>query len=582
MSLRDYQRVCVDGVRGAFESGDSAMCVMPTGTGKTHCFANVIAEWEREYGRVLVLAHRSELLHQAKGKIDACLREQGDMDATGIELGSLTTVSDYSLFGYRSKCIVASVQSMHSRRLEKFDPQDFGLVVVDECHHAVKKNKTYWNILRYFQEGGCKVLGVTATPDRSDEEALGGIFEQVAFQYEISDAISDGWLVPVYQEMVHVEDLDLSQVSVNMGDLAPGQLNDILSAEAMCHKVVTPTLEIVGDMKTMVFAAGIQQSRKMAEIFNRHKPGSAISIAGDIGKDDRGELLKRFKSGEYQFLCSCHVFTEGYDEPTVECIVQARPTKSRMLYAQMAGRGTRVLPGVVEGIGEPPDGYDVDVSGGVWRIKTAEQRRAAIAESAKKRLLLIDFVGNSGRHKLVYSGDFLGGDYSEEVVEATNLAMQQKADGPVDVSAELVAAKELVDIEAKEILKGIKAKAEFKRRSISPFDVLDLSSKREPGWHRGRVPSEKMIAVLRRAKIPLVFHLGKWHVGEEGKEASWEELSFHRAKEVISEIMRRREEGLCTYGQAKLLKRYGESGEVSFDDARTLIDKIAQRGWKKR
>lgn len=583
MSLRDYQGTCVSNIGKVFAESDSAMAVMPTGTGKTHVFSNVIAKWPQERGRVLVLAHRGELLRQAQAKIDLAMKLHGDESGVGFEMGNLTTVGEYSLFGsQQNKCVVASVQSMHLKRLKKFRPEDFGLVVVDECHHAVKKNKTYWTAIKYFLEGGCKVLGVTATPDRNDEEALGGIFKKVAFSYDIGDAIQDGWLVPVYQEMVHVSDLDLSQVKTNMGDLAPGQLNDILAEEKMCHKVVGPSLEIVGDRKTMIFGAGCKQSEKMADIINRHKPGSALYIDGGTPPDERIEELKRFARGDYQFLVSCHVFTEGYDEPTVECVVQARPTKSRMLYAQMAGRGTRVLPGVVEGVGSPPDWCETEMTaGGVWRIKSAEDRRKAIEQSAKPKLLLIDFVGNAGRHKLVYAGDMLGGHYTDEEIQEANKQAQENT-GPVEVSEALVKAKKVVEEERRKVLADVVAKAEYKRRSIDPFDVLDLSSKREPGWHKGRQPTEKMVAMIKRAKVPLVFDQGRWFIGEESMAAEARRpLTFWKAKELITEIVRRRDKGLCTFAQAKILRKYNQNTEVSFHQASAMINKIAARGWRR-
>ena len=245
MTLREYQDRCVDGVHEAFASGNSTLAVMPTGTGKTHCFASLVANWDSSKGKVLVLAHREELIFQARNKIDLALKDRGEYAAVSVEMGQLRAATDAGLLG-DPKCVVASVASLHQKRLERFTATEFGLIVVDEAHHAVKTNASYWTILKYFQEGGCKVLGVTATPDRSDEEALGGIFETVAFSYDISEAVADGWLVPIRQEMVHVDGLDFSEISVNHGDLAPGQLNDILAAEEMCHKGGRPDCRYCG------------------------------------------------------------------------------------------------------------------------------------------------------------------------------------------------------------------------------------------------------------------------------------------------------------------------------------------------
>ena len=345
--------------------------------------------------------------------------------------------------------------------------------------------------------------------------------------------------------------------------------------------MVDPTVDIVGDRKTLVFAAGVPQAEKMCEIFNRHKPGSAICIVGTTDKELRRDLLARYSHGEFQFLCGCGVFTEGFDEPSIECVVQARPTRSRSLYAQMAGRGTRVLPGVIEGVGVPPDSYETEEEGGVWRIETPEDRRKAIAASAKPGLLIIDFVGNAGRHKLVYAGDLLGGEYSDEVVELANKTMAE-TDGPVEVDEALKNAKERIEQDRKDALKKIIGKTKYKRRPIDPFDMFDLSTKREPGWHKGRPPTDKMIEFLRRAKVPLVYDLGQWFIGEDGKKKERVKLTFWKAKETIAEIVRRRDEGLCTYAQARVLAKFGERTDISFDDASDVITEIAASGWKPR
>ena len=577
--LRDYQQTCISGVLDKLSDADSTLAVMPTGTGKTHCFASIIANWPRDKGRILVLGHRGELIWQAKNKIDMHLSSVGEYIGADIEMGNLTSVSEYG-YMHESRVVVATVQSMHERRLKRFKPTDFGLIVVDEAHHAVKKNKQYYNVIKYFMEGGLKVLGVTATPDRSDEEALGSVFNTVAFHYGIGDAIRDGWLTPVHQEMVHVQGLDLSKVSANAGDLAAGQLNDILKDEEMCHKVVSPTLDIVGDKKTLVFAAGVAQAEMICEIFNRHKAGSAVTVSGACGSDERKEMLRRYSEGDYQFMCNCNVFTEGYDEPTIECVVMARPTKSRMLYAQMAGRGTRILPDVIEGLGTPPDGYDVVVEDGFWRIADPEQRKQAIANCPKSNVLLIDFVGNSGKHKLVYSGDILGGQYSDEVVELANENMKEY-DGPVDVNEALQEAKKTIEEEKRKAKQKIIIEAKYKRRSIDPFDVFDITEKREPGWFKGKKPTDKMLAMLKRNKVPLFYNASQWWIGEKGKKNA-KPLTFYRAKTIIQEISDRRSSGLCTYSQAKLLRRFGEDPNIGFTEASKVIDEIAKRGWKPR
>ena len=316
MSLRDYQGECVSNITDSLERSKSALAVLPTGCGKTHCFSAVASQWPEEKGMILVLAHREELIWQAKEKIEFWLEQSPRPVRVGVEMGQHRSQkgSHGTLWG--EQVVVASVASLHPKRLAEFNRDAFSLIIVDEAHHCVRKNASYNTILRYFDD--CKILGVTATPDRSDEEALGSVFNEVAFAYDIQDAIGDGWLVPVMQEIVHVEDLDFSEIKLSAGDLSASALNDILSNETMCHKVCGPTIDIVGDKQTLVFASGVQQAFKMAEIFNRHKPGSAHAIVGSTDKEERKYLLKAYARGEFQFLCGCGVFTEGFDEPNIE------------------------------------------------------------------------------------------------------------------------------------------------------------------------------------------------------------------------------------------------------------------------
>jgi len=388
-------------------------------------------------------------------------------------------------------------------------------------------------------------------------------------------------LVPISQEIVHVEDLDFSQVKLSAGDLSASALNDILSNETMCHKVCGPAVDIVGDRQTLVFASGVQQAYKMAEIFNRHKPGSAHAIVGATDKEERKYLLQAYSRREFQFLCGCGVFTEGFDEPNIECIVMARPTKSRSMYAQMAGRGTRVLPNVIEGDGTPPAGWPVDMDGDWWRISSAAHRVEAIHQSGKKNVLLIDFTGNAGRHKLVHAADLLGGEYSDEVIaEATKSAKASKE--AVDVALELKKAAKVIADQKAEKLKKLVASAKYKRRSVSPFDVFDIPTPREPGWHKGRMPTDSMLGVLRRAKVPLTYDQGKWWICNPKQDKDERiECTFWVAKQTIDQIMNRRKEGLCTYAQAQILKRYNLSTDVGFKEASGMIDKIAKNGWKR-
>ena len=394
-TLRPYQQEAHDSIFGCLETANSALLVLPTGCGKTISFAKVIQDWPT--GRVVVMAHRDELIRQAADKIQRVTGEVCD-----IEMGDYR--ADQRSLHAAAKVVVTSVQTMSRRnRHTRFHPEEFGLLIIDEAHHAVAK--TYLAVIDYFRQNpNLKVLGVTATPDRTDEAALGRVFESVAYEYSLPQAIDDGWLVPIQQQFVHIEGLDLSAVKTTAGDLNQRQLADILEEEKTAQQIVSATMQVADGAQTLIFAASVDQAEQMAMIANRHKPGCAEWICGDAVRcpmDTRRALLERFRNRDFQCLFNCAILLEGFDQDNISVVVP-KATKSRSLYAQMIGRGTRPLSGLVDG------------------LDSADARRAAIAASAKGHMLALDFVGNSGRHKLIHAGDVLGGSYDDEIVaEAT-------------------------------------------------------------------------------------------------------------------------------------------------------------------
>ena len=541
VALRPYQEEAVASVFEKLADSDKTLVVQPTGTGKTILFAEVIRRWPE--GRVLVVAHRDELIQQAAKKIQWVTGEECD-----IEMGD--RYADQCSIYRRSRVLVTSVQTMsRPRRHERFNPEDFGLLVYDEAHHAVAP--TGQAVINRFRENPkLKVLGVTATPDRADEAALGRVFESVAYDYQLVQAIDDGWLVPIEQQFIHVDGLDLSNVKTTAGDLNLGQVSKIVEQEKVLHGYAWPTIQIAAGRQTLVFTASVDQAESLSDIFNRHEPGCSEWICGDGVKtpmETRRDTLKRFSEGKFQFLVNCAVLLEGYDEPNIRVVAVARPTKSRCLYAQIVGRGTRPLAGVVDGIAE------------------ATGRRIAIQASEKQALTVLDFVGNSGRHKLMHTGDLLGGDFSEDIVAAATRAVQSKnSKGErADMLAELRAAEQRKREEAHKRA-HVTAQAKFRSVSIDPFAAWDLLPKREPGWHKGRKPTPKMLAYLTKLGV---------------KTAG---LTFCEAGQIISEANKRREKGLATYKQSKLLIKHGFSADVSFSDASAIINRIAKSGWTLR
>lgn len=561
MQLRDYQIKCNEQTHAALEAAASALVVMPTGMGKTITFAELINQ-RAEHGRTLIMAHRDELIRQAVNKVRlvtgeepaiemAELRADDQMDQTRLVDGLDPYADDKP-----GRFVVTSVQTQNAptklgRRMERMDPKEFGTIIIDEAHHATARS--YQRVVEYYTgiNPDIKIIGYTATPDRTDEIALGKVFEVVAFDMEIVESIEAGWLVPIEQHFVEVDELDFSNVRTTAGDLNQKDLSGILEDEEILHEVAVPTREIANGRQTLVFAASVHQAKRLCEIFNRYQPGAACFVYQKTPKDERREIIRQFKAGTFQYLVNCMIATEGFDAPGIEVIAMARPTKSRCLYAQMAGRGTRPADAIVDHI---------------TRCDDPEDRKKAIAQSCKPKMTIIDFVGNSGRHKLVCTADILGGRYEDEVIQRAAALAREQQNGEA-VNMQLVLTEAALQIEAEEQArrKKVQAKARYRSQQISPFQVFNLRARRERQWNRGRPATDRMIGYLRRAGVDSV-----------------DQMTFAECSTVIGELQRRRDEGLCTWKQGKLLKRFDyDPKEVTFEAASDLITAIAENGWQR-
>lgn len=546
MKLRDFQRQAADAICEAFETVQSTLCVMPTGTGKTILFANVI-ERICDRGRAMILAHRAELIYQAVARIKDAVGLHADIEMAEMR----ADVAGW----FRAPVVVSTIQTQIAgfdgyQRCQRFDPNEFDLLVVDEAHHAPAKS--YRKVIDHYKANpNLKVLGVTATPDRHDEAALGQVFDSVAFEYDLVDAINDGWLVPIDQQLIECAHLDFSECKTVAGDLNQGDLARIMEYEAALHEVTGPVLAIVGERKTLLFAASVAHAERMAEIINRHRPNSAVIVSAKTDKDTRFERIDGFRKSRYQFLCNVGIATEGFDIPDIEAIAVARPTKSRSLYAQMIGRGTRPLTALVDGIEDPLE------------------RRARIRSSPKPSILVLDFVGNSGQHKLVHAPDLLGGKYDDNVAALAERDIRN-AGKPTDVQTALrLAEKKLQEQErAAEAARRnhVTSKTKHRARTVDPFDVLDIQRHREVAWHKGRMATEPMVKYLR----------------DSFKVEDADGMTFVEASQLIGALKVRRQEGLCSWKMAKVLKRHVPNAEaLRFDEAKGLIDQLAKNGWRK-
>lgn len=540
-TLRPYQVAALEATRRQLQQYASTVVVLPTGLGKTVYAAKLITEWDQ--GNCLFLAHTKELIEQAADKLEAELgyRPGVEMNIQAVELDTLWQ---------GGMSIVGSVQTMYGdRRLEKYSKHPFGLIVVDECHHATAA--TYKKVVEHFQKlnPNLKVVGITATPNRADGTALGLMFESVAYQMSINDAVDDGWLVPVTQEYVVVDSLEFDGIKTRKNefgeaDFNSSQLEEVLTQEEMLHKMAVPTIEKVGDRPTLVFTASVRHAHELAAVLNRYKPDSAAAVDGGTAKELRKEVIQRFSSGKTQFLCNCAVLTEGFDAPNCSAIVMGRPTKSLGLYTQMLGRGLRPLPGTVDGI---PDAMD---------------RKLSILTSDKPSCYVIDFVGNSN-HKLANAFDVLGGNYDSETRE---LARRESAKAKRDVTEVMEQAAALLTLERQwKEREHIKARQVYYGSfEVNPFDEYgaEVVGSDYTGPARGTATD---------SQVRLLVNLGV-------QLQTAQRYSKRQAGAVIDSMKATR----CTVKQAATLRKHGITPDgIGMDRASRIIDSIANNGWRR-
>lgn len=305
ITLRPYQQECID-VIGARRPG-AYLVQMATGLGKTVTFSRIPRE-----GRMLILSHREELVKQPLKYFD-CM--------TGIEMATESASP-------MAEVVSASVPSL-TRRLKRFAPDDFDLIICDEAHHAAANS--YRRIFDHFRPR--MLIGFTATPNRGDKVRLDNVFQDIIFQRDLRWGIENGYLSDIFCRRVNIG-YDLTNVSTRNGDYAPGELDEAMDGTA---DAIAETYEKMAEGATLIFATSVRQAREIAE-----KIPGAVAVIGET--KNRSEIIAAFTRREIPCLVNCMVFTEGTDMPLIETIIIARPTKSEGLYAQMVGRGLRLHP----------------------------------------------------------------------------------------------------------------------------------------------------------------------------------------------------------------------------------------------
>lgn len=513
MQLRDYQEEARQSIQQQWQEGvKKTLLVLPTGCGKTIVFSKVIEDRVKLGERVLVLAHRSELLEQAADKLEK---------STGLK--TATEKAQETSIGSWFRVVVGSVQTMmREKRLNQFPKDFFDTIIIDEAHHCI--SDSYQRVLNYFEDA--KVLGVTATPDRGDMKNLGTVFESLAFEYTLPKAIKSGYLSPIKALTIPLK-LDLSKVGQQAGDFKMSDLGTAL--DPYLEQIADEMLRVAKDRKIVVFLPLVKTSQKFTELLNQ-KGFRAAEVNGD--SKDRAEILADFDNDRYNVLCNSMLLTEGWDCPSVDCVVVLRPTKVRALYSQMVGRGTRLHEG-------------------------------------KTELLLLDFLWHTERHELCHPAHLIA--TSNDVAKIMT-QMIEESDEALDLEDVEKKAAEEVLLEREAAL--AKQLAEMKKRKRALVDPLqfEMSIQAEDlanyvpsfGWEMSP-PSPNQVKALEKMGI----------FPEEIHNAG-------KAAKLLDRLEKRRSEGLSTPKQIRFLESRGfqHVGNWPFEAAKSLIDRIAASGWR--
>lgn len=518
--LRPYQREALRAISSAWAAGHMrTMLVLATGLGKTTVFTEV-ARRRRANDRkpTLIVAHRIELVEQAAER----LRLAGL--GVGIESGDRAAFPFPMIDG---DCVVATVQTLRGKRLTKWPREYFDTVIVDEAHHAAAAS--YRAVLDYFEYA--QHLGVTATPDRGDQVAIGHVYPHLAYSYGIREGIEGGYLAPLRALTIDASSIDLTNVRTTRQehgrDLSAEDLARAMAGDEQLHELASPIAREAGKRQTLVFVPSVEIAHSLADVLAGYVGAERVrSLDGGSDRGTRADVLARYQRGEVQFLINCALFTEGFDAPATSCVVVARPTHSRALFAQMVGRGTRLAPG-------------------------------------KEDCLILNLAPSNTRHTLVSPVDIFDGEELPEDIAAEMQAAIDRGEPVLKVIAEASeAAKEREAKLARDRKRAhVIADARYRIRQFDPFAELDLDT--SPVDSAGPRATDRQAEVLGRAGY-----------------ADARGLSRTQARMLLDELTRRRQRGLCTVKQMRTLRKNGLRSDLTFAEAREAIDALAAARWR--
>ena len=513
MSLRPYQAEARDAILREWSAGNrKILLVLPTGTGKTIVFASVVQNQVKHGGRALIMAHRGELLDQAADKLQ---------DACGLD--SVLEKAESSSLGSNVPVTVGSVQSLaQPKRLAQFPQDYFSDIIIDEAHHCL--SDSYQRVLEHFP--AAHILGVTATPDRGDQRNLGQYFDSKAYEYSMTKAIREGFLCPIKAQMIPLE-LNIRDVGMSNGDYAVGEIGTAL--DPYLEQIAVEMTHYCHGRKTVVFLPLIKTSQKFCDLLNR----SGLRAAEVNGNsDDRAQVLQDFEAGRYDVLCNSMLLTEGWDCPTVDCIVILRPTKIRSLYQQMVGRGMRLSEG-------------------------------------KDHLLLLDFLWLSSRHDLCRPSALVSKDAA--IAEKMDAQLMKDDDVYDLIEAEEQAERDILAEREEALAREL---AEMRRRKRKLVDPLQYAMSIAAEDLVGYVPT--FAWEMAPASTKQLEFMEKRGIFTESVK------NMGMASMIIDRLKRRQDEGLSTPKQIRCLEKYGflHVGTWQFDQANSMIARIQSNSWR--
>lgn len=518
--LYPYQKQSVAAVEDEFSRVDKTLLVLPTGCGKTVVFSQISHDAVKRGGKVLILAHRDELIRQAQNKL-----QMFNGLASSIEKAEENRIGDFT------RVTIGSVQTMQGeKRLARFPKDYFSHIIIDEAHHVL--GNSYLRILNHFDKA--KVLGVTATPDRGDKRDLGKVFESVAYEYSLINAIRDGFLSPIKSLTIPLA-IDISSVGNGPdGDYDKNEVGTIL--DQYMPQIAEKLWEHCKDKKLLVFLPLCATAKKMQAALK--KVGFRSYYASG---EDRSQVAEWDADGAGSACCNAMLFSEGYDNPAIDAVCVLRLTKVRALYCQMLGRGTRLHPG-------------------------------------KEMLFVPDFLWQGDQHKLCRPAHLVAP--TQEIADL----MMEKQDKAAEDEPEQGALFGLTEIEISQ------ASREFleQREKTLAKQLEDMRKKKaklvDPVQFASSISDEVLLDYMPTFAADFgpptanqLKALEKSGIHPDSVEC------FGKASMILDKLAVRRQAGLCSPKQIRLLERYGvkHAGECTSEQAQRATNRLAGNGWRK-